>query len=125
MRLASNPKFISWLLRIGLAFVFLYVGISSLQHPLEWVGFLPNFLSKAVAASTLIKMFAVYDIALALWLLSGRLLKYGALLCALTLAGIVVTNLSQLITTFRDVGLMFTALALFLVEYQSSITPKK
>lgn len=103
----------SWILRIGLAAVFLYASISSLQHPLEWVGFLPNFLTKTISATTLLKIFAVYELALAVWLLSGKLLKYSALICALTLAGIVVVNPSQLITTFRDIGLVFMAVALF------------
>lgn len=112
----SNINITSWLLRIGLAIVFLYAAISSLQHPLEWVGFLPTFLTKEVAATTLIKFFAVYELILALWLLSGKFLKYCALLCALTLAGIVITNPSQLITTFRDIGLACMALALSFVE---------
>src|SRR5579863_6645187 len=97
----SNLDITSWLLRIGLAVVFLYASISSLQHPLEWVGFLPTFMTKTIAATTLIKLFAVYELALSGWLISGKLLKYSALLCALTLAGIVITNPSQLITTFR------------------------
>ena len=112
----NNPKIASWLLRIGLAAVFLYASISSLQHPLEWVGFLPTFMTKAVTATTLIKVFAIYELGLAVWLISGKLLKYSALLCALTLGGIVVTNPTQLITTFRDIGLAFMALALFFVE---------
>lgn len=105
------------MLRLGLAAVFLYAGISSLQHPLEWVGFLPAFLTKAVAATTLLKAIAIYELGLVVWLISGKFLKYCALLCALTLAGIVISNPSQLITTFRDIGLAFMALALFFAEY--------
>jgi hypothetical protein len=112
----NNTDVTSWLLRVGLALVFLYAGISSLQHPLDWVGFLPAFMTSAIAATTLIKFFAVYELCLALWLISGKQLKYSALLCALTLSGIVLTNPSQLITTFRDVGLAFMALALFFAE---------
>jgi uncharacterized membrane protein YphA (DoxX/SURF4 family) len=115
-RSAHDPKIVSWLLRGGLVFVFLYAGISSLQHPLEWVGFLPTFLTKIVTATTLIKIFAIYELALALWIISGKFLRYSALLCAVTLAGIVITNPSQLITTFRDVGLACMALALFFTE---------
>jgi len=106
----------SWLLRAGLAITFLYAGISSLQHPLEWVGFLPAFLTTHVAATTLIKVFAIYELALSLWLVSGKFIRYSALLCALTFAGIVITNTSQLITTFRDIGLTFMALALFFID---------
>ena len=113
---ANNPGMVSWLLRIGLAFVFLYAATASLQHPLVWAVYLPAFMTKAIAATTLIKILAVYELALVVWLLSGRLLRYCALLCALTLTGIVITNPTQLITTFRDVGLVFMALALFFVE---------
>lgn len=112
MKKLENTNVSSWLLRVGLAFVFAYAGVGSLQHPLEWVGFLPAFMTKHVAATTLIKFFAVYELALAAWLLSGKYLRYAGLLAALTLAGIVVTNPSQLITTFRDVGLACMALAL-------------
>ena len=99
-----------------MAFVFLYAATSSLQHPLVWAIYLPAFLTKAIAGTALIKIVAIYELVLVAWLLSGRLLRYCALLCALTLAGIVITNPSQLITTFRDVGLVFMALALFFVE---------
>jgi uncharacterized membrane protein YphA (DoxX/SURF4 family) len=113
---ARNPSVASWLLRIGLALVFLYAALSSLQHPLEWIGFLPVFLTNAITGTTSIKIFAVYELGLCVWLISGKFLQYCALLCAVTLAGIVVTNPSQLITTFRDIGLVFMALALFFAE---------
>ncbi len=112
----NNSGAVSWLLRIGLAFVFLYAATASLQHPLVWAVYMPAFLTKAIASTTLIKIVAVYELALVVWLLSGKYVRYCALLCALTLAGIVLTNPSQLITTFRDVGLVFMALALFFVE---------
>jgi len=102
----------SWLLRTGLAFVFAYAGLASLQHPLEWVGYLPTFMTRHVSATTLIKFFAVYELALATWLLSGKYLRYAGLLAGLTLLGIVITNTGQLIVTFRDVGLACMALAL-------------
>lgn len=112
----SNTQLTVWSLRIGLTFVFLYAGVSALQHPFAWIGFLPNFLTKVIAATTLIKIFAVYELVLAAWLVSGKWSKYSALLCTLTLAGITLANSGQLITTFRDVGLAFMALALFFAD---------
>jgi hypothetical protein len=76
----------SWLLRAGVTFVFAYAGVASLQHPLEWVGYLPAFITSAVAATTLIKFFALYELVLAAWLLSGKYLRYAGLLATLTLA---------------------------------------
>jgi hypothetical protein len=112
----NDSQITSWLLRVGLALVFLYAGVSSLQHPLDWVGFLPTFMTRTIAATTLIKIFAIYELVLVAWLISGKYVKYCALLCAFTLTGIVVTNTGQLITTFRDVGLAFMALGLFFAE---------
>ena len=112
----SKSDAVSWLLRIGLAIVFLYAAISSLQHPLVWAGFLPNFLTRAVNGTTLIKLFAIYELVLSVWLLSGKYHKFSSLLAALTLIGIIVTNPSQLITTFRDIGLVFMALALYFTD---------
>src|ERR1700681_2641616 len=100
------------LLRSGLAIVFLYAADGSLQNPLEWAGYLPHFLSHAFNSSTLVKIFAVYELALVVWLISGYYLRWAALLCALTLLGIVATNPSQLIVTFRDIGLAFMAMPL-------------
>jgi uncharacterized membrane protein YphA (DoxX/SURF4 family) len=101
-----------WCLRLGLAFVFAYAGVSSLQQPLEWVGYLPSFMTQLIDAMLLIKLLAVYELLLAAWLLSARFTRYAALLSAATLAGILVANIGQLIITFRDVGLVLMALAL-------------
>jgi hypothetical protein len=109
----NNIDIVAALLRAGLVLVFLYAAISSLQHPLEWEGFLPNFLTQSLSANTLIKLFALYELVLVVWLVSGRYIRYCALLCTITLLGIVVTNPSQLITTFRDVGLACMSLALY------------
>ncbi|HSX00369.1 MAG TPA: hypothetical protein VLH38_05005 [Patescibacteria group bacterium] len=110
---------ISWLLRIGLALVFIYASIASLQHPLQWAGFLPHFLTAKIDGAMLIKIFAVYEAVLALWLLSGKMLRYCGALCALTLTGILITSPGQLFTTFRDIGLVFMALALWFVDIDS------
>jgi uncharacterized membrane protein YphA (DoxX/SURF4 family) len=100
------------LLRIGLATVFLYAAISSLANPNDWIGFLPPFLTDMISGYTLLKFFAVYELVLAAWLLSGMYVRYAGLLCAATLAGITLSNFSLFAISFRDIGLMFAALAL-------------
>jgi len=104
------------LLRSGLAIVFLYAAISSLKTPLDWAAYLPHFLADSINAVTLVKIFAVYELALGLWLISGLYLRYAALLCSLTLAGIVVLNPHDLIVTFRDIGLAFAAMSLVFID---------
>lgn len=100
------------LLRVGLAFVFLYAGLGSLLHPREWTGYLPTTLTDHIDKMVLIKFLGVYELVLAVWLLSGMWVQYAALLAAATLGGILVSNPHALLITFRDVGLLFAALAL-------------
>jgi len=100
------------LVRMGLAVVFLYAAISSFLDPREWLGFLPPFLTSLVDGEILLKVFSVYELLLAAWLLSGVYVRYAGLLCAATLAGIVVSNFSLFAISFRDIGLMLAALAL-------------
>lgn len=100
------------LVRIGLAIVFLYAAVSSFLDPREWLGFLPPFLTRIIDGELLLKVFSVYELLLAAWLLSGVYVRYVGLLCAATLAGIVVSNFSLFAISFRDIGLMFAALAL-------------
>ncbi|HLZ14573.1 MAG TPA: DoxX family membrane protein [Candidatus Saccharimonadales bacterium] len=111
-----KPVVALWLLRLGLAFVFVYAGVSSLMRPLTWIGFLPAAATKVIAAATLLKVLAVYEIVLALWLCTGKYTRYAAALAALTLTGIVAVNTTNMLTTFRDVGLAAAAVALFCLE---------
>jgi len=101
------------ILSLGLAFVFLYAGIASLLNPLLWVSYLPQFIGNFIALDVALKFIAVYEIILGLLLASGRFRKVAAALSALTLTGIVVSSLNQFVITFRDVGLLMAAVALY------------
>ena len=113
MKITKNPNAARLMLQIGLAAVFLYAAIASLQKPDNWTAFLPSFMANHVSPLTLVKGLAVYELVLAAWLLSGRYLRVAGLVCTMTLAGILVVNPHQLLTTFRDIGLAFMGLALF------------
>jgi uncharacterized membrane protein YphA (DoxX/SURF4 family) len=112
----ANKKIVSWLLRGALALVFLYASISSFLGPQDWVGYFPSFLRNIVPDAVLLPFFSVYELALAMWLLSGWLTKYAALLAAATLAGIVAFNFQLFLITFRDMALVLTAVGLFFLE---------
>lgn len=100
------------LLRAGLAVIFLYAAISSFANPQDWVGYLPPILTDHIDSDTVLHIFSVYEIFLATCLLLGLYVRYVALLCAATLAGIVFSNFSLFQITFRDIALIFSALAL-------------
>lgn len=107
----------SLLLRLGLAFVFGYAAISSLLSPNDWIGYLPKILTTILPSDALLKGMSIYEIALAGWLLVGRQTQYAAIVAALTLAGITVTNIGLIVISFRDIGLTFAALALASMEW--------
>ncbi|HSW80159.1 MAG TPA: MauE/DoxX family redox-associated membrane protein [Candidatus Saccharimonadales bacterium] len=108
----NNPDIATWILRLGLVFIFAYAGIDGLRHPLLWVGYMPKFLLDTFDQTVLMRFFSIVELLLALWLLVGVYLRWAALLAAAMLAGITLSNLPNFLITFRDVGLFAMALAL-------------
>ncbi len=100
------------LLRVGLAFVFLYAGVGSLINPQNWIGFFPFFLRNAIPETTLLIGFSAFEIILSMWILSGKKIRLAAIVASITLSGIILGNLSQLDIVFRDVAMLYVALAL-------------
>ena len=108
----SPEQQVSLLLRAGLAFVFGYAAFGSLFYPNDWLGYLPSFLLDLSFAKGILFMIAVGELLLVIWLLSGRYVRYAALLSAIMFVGIILAQPSVFIVTFRDIGLLFMALAL-------------
>ena len=112
IRTTTIQKLPAILLRVGLAFVFGYAAISSLISPSDWIGYLPKSATSIVPGDILLKIMSVYELGLAAWLIVGRQVRYAATVSALTLAGITAANIGLIAITFRDIGLIFAALAL-------------
>jgi len=117
---ADKKQLPALILSFGLAFVFLYAGVSSLVNPQLWIGYLPQFISNFIALDVAITFIAAYEIVLGLLLVSGKFRKLTAVLSALTLAGIIASSLNQFVITFRDVGLLLMAVALFFMDEESA-----
>jgi uncharacterized membrane protein YphA (DoxX/SURF4 family) len=101
----NSNKLASLLLRLGLASVLLYASVASFMSPQDWVGYLPHFLTSHFSGHLLLHGFSVYEMALAVWLLSGVYLRYASILAALTFA-----------VTFRDITMVFASLALIFIK---------
>jgi uncharacterized membrane protein YphA (DoxX/SURF4 family) len=108
----------SWahlLLRVGLAFAFIYPPYAALSDPVSWAAYFPAFVHAIpLSATVLLHAFGVLEVVIALWLLSGWRIRVPATLAALMLLGIVFFNWSQLDVLFRDLALATVALALVL-----------
>ncbi|NCN98637.1 hypothetical protein COU62_00290 [Candidatus Pacearchaeota archaeon CG10_big_fil_rev_8_21_14_0_10_35_219] len=114
----SKVCLVSFFLRVGLALVFLYAAISSFLSPSSWIGFIPLFLRNLIDANLLLFAFSFYEIILGLWLLSNKTVFYASLLSALTILGIVISNLGALDIVFRDIAILFSAIALMILSYK-------
>lgn len=113
----GNNMLASLLLRLGLASVLLYASVASFMSPQDWIGYLPHFLTNHFSGHLLLlRGFSVYEIGLAVWLLTGVYLRYAAIVAALTFTGIIFTNLALLAITFRDITMVFASVALIFIE---------
>lgn len=111
----DKVKLAALVLRLGLAFVLAYAAIAGWRQPAAWVGYLPAIATNHFDARTLLKIFAVYELIVAAWLLINWRVRYAAILVGLTMVGAIFSNLQVFVITFRDVAIACAAGALFLL----------
>ncbi|OHA18292.1 MAG: hypothetical protein A2664_02410 [Candidatus Taylorbacteria bacterium RIFCSPHIGHO2_01_FULL_46_22b] len=116
----SSEKLTSFLLRAGLAVVFLYAATASLFDPMAWAGFMPQFFKDLVPVTILLTAFSIFEILLSLWLLSGIKPFGAAVIASLALCGIILATISLFDIVFRDIAILFAALALGTLHYKRS-----
>jgi len=109
----SYQRAAAFFLQGGLAFVLLYAAVSALQEPSAWISYIPAFTTSLIPAALSLILISYFQIILAIWLVSGFYTRYAALVAAALIFGLVLFNLNTLIITFRDIGLVLAALALF------------
>lgn len=112
----QNPKLASLLIRIGLAIVFLYAAVDAFIEPGAWISYVPMFSNHFIDAKLALDLLSIFQIFLAAWLVIGKYLKLSALIAAAMLGGIMIFNIPTLLITFRDIGLVFAAIALLFVD---------
>ncbi len=100
------------LLKLGLAFCFLYAGIATLVRPEDWIGFYPPLLRSYIPAGILVSGFSLYQLGLSIGLIVKKYTFPAAVLASLTLLGIIFSNFGQMDLIFRDISILFAALAL-------------
>ena len=110
--MANRVKLAQLILRLGLIIVFLYAAIGSFTNPNDWIGYLPPFATKFVPPDLLLKIFSAYELLLALWLISGKFMRYAGAIAALTMLGIIASDAKLFAITFRDVAIATGAVAL-------------
>lgn len=113
---------ISLLLRIGVAFAFLYPAVKAVFDPISWISYFPDFLLGIVPDAVLLHSFGALEVVIALWILSGKKIFIPSVLAALILTAIILFHWSGMDVIFRDVPILFMAIALALMA-RSERTP--
>lgn len=108
----EHPKAVHIILRISIASVFLYAAIAATLQPYNWLGFIPQVFSQLAPAETLLIGFSIFQVLLALWVLSGWKAFYAASVASFTLLGIIAANWGDINILFRDFAIFFAAIAL-------------
>lgn len=113
------------MLRVGLAFVFLWFGFSQIADAAMWVGYVPVFVTKFMQAGTVVYMNGLFEVVAGSMLALGILTRYVALLLGIHLF-VIGTSMGLTATAVRDIGLSLAAMALFyLGNDRLTLTGKK
>ncbi|MDP2629588.1 MAG: DoxX family membrane protein [Candidatus Harrisonbacteria bacterium] len=108
------------LLRLGLAFVFLYAGLGGLTNPDAWIGFIPSWVSNFISLDVFLAIHAVIEIIVAILIIFNLFPKITYALATLFILGILLFyGIDEI--TFRDVAIFL--LSLFL--WTKAMEPKK
>lgn len=112
--MSSNPRLAHLLLRIGIAFAFLYPPIAAISDPTSWISYFPAFVRElGIDEMVLLHGFGILEAIIALWILSGYKIRLPAALATLTLVAIVAFDYRDFGVLFRDLSIAAIALALF------------
>lgn len=115
----DTEKTADWLLRIGVAFAFLYPPVSAWFNPFAWVGYFPSFMLDIAGSydMTLLHVFGVFEIIIGLWILFGRNIFLPSLVATAALFAIVFFNWNQMDVLFRDLTIALMSLTL-VIKYK-------
>lgn len=103
------------LLRVAIAFAFLYPPIAAVLNPTAWIWFVPDFVELFIAKEVFLHVFGVVEVLIALGVLFMRNPFWPAAAASVILFIIVVIDLSTFDIVFRDVSILLAALALILL----------
>lgn len=106
-------EFVMLLLKIGVAFAFIYPAVAAFLMPSSWIGFFPQFIVDFIPNEIiLLSIFGISEILIAFWILVGRNIFIPSLLASTYLILIILLNINVFDILFRDVAILFMTLSL-------------
>jgi len=106
------------LLRLALAFSFLYPAIHAVFDPYAWVGYFPTFVLDLLGDDiVLLHLWGAAEAFLALWVLFGRRVLVPSVLMTALLVLVVLANPGQFPILFRDLSIALAGAALAFMHH--------
>ena len=118
----DKPKLAHFILRLAIAFSFIYAAIGGYTDPNSWIGYFPEFMKKIISDTTLLSIWGGFETILAIWILYGKKIFWPSLAASLSLAGLILTNLGAMDIIFRDVTILAATIALAIQSFPSKTT---
>jgi uncharacterized membrane protein YphA (DoxX/SURF4 family) len=109
---SRSDRLSSLLIRLGLAFVFLYAAVFMTFAPEKYIVYFPDFMRELVPGYTLLHVFAAFEVILSVFLIIGKFTFVTAIISFLTMLALTVVNLDMFSVLFRNVSIILSALAL-------------
>ena len=100
------------ILRVGVAFAFLYPPFAALRDPVSWFAYFPAFMRGLAPELVLLHGFGLLEVIIALWILSGKRIFLPASAAVLILCAIVSFDFADFDVVFRDLAIAAAAAAL-------------
>jgi uncharacterized membrane protein YphA (DoxX/SURF4 family) len=100
------------IIRISMALVFMWFGLSQMFNASVWIGFVPDFALKFGDASFLVLINSIIEVSLGIMLLLGVYTRASSLILGIHLIGISL-GLGYGATMIRDLGLGLVTLSIF------------
>lgn len=99
------------LLKLGVAFSFIYPAISGFINPEMWLGYVPAWIDTFLPREIFLHIFSTFEIFVAFGVLFWNK-AYPSIVAGLILASIVVFNISEFSVIFRDIPIAMMAFVL-------------
>jgi len=115
----ENRRLATLSLRLGLAFVFTYAAILGFSAPEGWASYFPGFIFEILPERIVVFGFAIFESILSIWFLFGWKNHWAALVGVVVLVATIIFNLDLMVIVFRNIGLVFAALALFFLSQKT------
>ncbi|MBI5400702.1 MAG: hypothetical protein HZB12_01115 [Candidatus Yonathbacteria bacterium] len=109
----SSTKNAILLLKIGVAFAFIYPALSAFIDPSAWIGYVPMWVESLVPREIFLLIFSPLEIIVALGVLFWNK-QLPSIVAGVMLITIVVLNGNEFSIVFRDISIAIMAFALAL-----------